>query len=358
MMTTQELEEHLTGLRLSQTEAAQLLGVSARTVRRWLEGEAVPGPAEAALRAWRRLDARLLAWRPDSITIAQDDAEGIARHREHAMGLDHVLRRVRARGGPRHFWSVDLAGSKATLGGMEVSFYKLQNGGFSCSVYSRRDMHPDLERDREELEDAIVSIAQAFTKAKARAKALRAAAEDVRSHAHIIGAYGPAMLEAAVREERQGQILRLADQIEALAGDAEAGKATTYRQFDAILRQLMDAGGQPPDRTLVSAIAKSYLERPEKLRVLLVRSGRHDEPVTKVLELDAHDVGRLVAGHQLKPLGNRLPVIGEAGGLQAFTGPDHVVLDVPRGLALNGSNEPGLYLVADLSPSFVLSAIQ
>jgi transcriptional regulator with XRE-family HTH domain len=357
MMSTQELEEHLTRLRLSQTEAAQLLGVSPRTVRRWLEGEVVSGPAEAALRAWRRLDKQLLAWRPDSVTIEQNDAEGIARHREHAMGLDDVLRRVKARGGPRHSWIVDLPESTATLGAMHVSFYKLQNGGFSCSVYSRRDMHPDLERDREELEDAMVCIAQAFAKARERAEALRAVAMAVRSNSHIFGSYGPFMPDLAARQERQQLIEGLADAIDRLATDAEEGRATTYREFAAIHRQLSEAGYSPPPRAMISAVAQSYVERAAKVRVLLVRSGRHDEPVTKVIELEAGVTGRLVAGHRLEPLGFRLPVIGEAGPPHLITGAEHVVLDVPRGITLSGAEDPGLYLVADLRPAAVLSAI-
>src|ERR1700728_5124665 len=98
MMTSSELSEHLSGLSLNQTEAAQLLGISARTVRRWVEGEEIPGPAEAALRAWRRLAERNLPWRPDSVSIVEDDQEQIARHRQHAMDLDSLLRRVEERG--------------------------------------------------------------------------------------------------------------------------------------------------------------------------------------------------------------------------------------------------------------------
>ena len=358
MMTAQDLEEHLTGLRLTQTEAAQLLGVSVRTVRRWLEGEGVPGPVEAALRAWRRLDEQLLAWRPDSVTITQDDAEGIARHREHAMGLDQVISRVKARGGPRHSWTVNLEQCTAKLAGMEVSFYKLQNGGFSCNVYSRRDMHPDLERDRAELEDAMVCIAQAFTKAQERARALRAFARAVRERSHLFGTAGPDMLAVSEREDRQRLIESLADAVDRQANDAEEGRATTYRQFDAIHRQLTGAGYSPPDRALFSAIARSYVDKAPKVRVLLVRSGQHEEPVTRVIELEANAVDDLIAGHRLKFLGARLPEIGEGGALQDFTGPDHVVVDLPRGALLAGAEDPGLYLVQDLKPASILSTIE
>lgn len=65
MMAKLDFVEHLSTLKLSFPEAAQLLGVSERTARRWAEGELVPGPVEAALRAWRRLDAQCLPWKPD-----------------------------------------------------------------------------------------------------------------------------------------------------------------------------------------------------------------------------------------------------------------------------------------------------
>src|ERR1700687_2494273 len=131
IMTTIELEQTLLRLALSQTEAAQLLGVTPRTVRRWLEGEEIPGPAEQAFRAWLRLHERKLPWRPDSAAIAEDDQEQILRHREHAIGLSDILTRVEARGGPRLPWTVDRQRSRATLGPMEVSFYPLANGSFS-----------------------------------------------------------------------------------------------------------------------------------------------------------------------------------------------------------------------------------
>jgi hypothetical protein len=66
MMSNIEFAEHLQALRIGQTEAADLLGVSERTVRRWADGEAVPGPVEAAIRAWRSLDERQLPWKPAS----------------------------------------------------------------------------------------------------------------------------------------------------------------------------------------------------------------------------------------------------------------------------------------------------
>ena len=47
---------------------------------------------------------------------------------------------------------------------MEVSFYKLRNGGFSLGTYTRKDGDPDVGRDREIIEDAAYCIAQALKK--------------------------------------------------------------------------------------------------------------------------------------------------------------------------------------------------
>ncbi len=162
-MSPIELEQSLIRLGLSQTEAAQLLGVVPRTFRRWLEGEEIPGPAEQAIRAWLRLHDRRLPWRPDSAAIAGDDQDQIARHREHAISLSDIIARVEARGGPRTPWVVDRQRSRATFGPMEVSFYTLSNGGFSLAIYTRKDGSPDVERDRELIEDAAYSIAKEFT---------------------------------------------------------------------------------------------------------------------------------------------------------------------------------------------------
>jgi hypothetical protein len=164
MMTSQELRTCLADLGLDDLEAAELLGVSDRTVRRWVDGEEVPGPVEQALRAWRRLHQRGLAWRPDSVSILDDDQQQIAAHRQHAIALDEILSRVQARGGPRLPWIVDREGCRATCGKMEVSFYKLANGGFSPAQYKRKDTYPDVQRDGEFIDDAFFYIAKAMTK--------------------------------------------------------------------------------------------------------------------------------------------------------------------------------------------------
>jgi Homeodomain-like domain len=163
-VTKEQLDQYFLRLGLSPVEAAQLLGVSPRTVRRWQEGEEVPGPAEQAIRAWARLHERHLPWRPDSVSITQDDQDQIARHRSHTINLDAVLQRVEARGGAKAPWNVDWDSGRASLETMEVSFYKLQSGSFSLGPYRRTDSSPDVVRDREMIEDAIYCIAKALEK--------------------------------------------------------------------------------------------------------------------------------------------------------------------------------------------------
>jgi hypothetical protein len=163
-MTKEQFEQYLIRLGLSPAEAAQLLGVSPRTVRRWLEGEELPGPAQQAILAWVRLHERHLPWRPDSVSIAADDQDQIARHRAHTMNLDAVLQRVEARGGAKAPWIVDWDVGRATLSTMEVSFYKLQSGGFSLGPYRRTDCAPNTLRDMPMIEEAIYCIAEALKK--------------------------------------------------------------------------------------------------------------------------------------------------------------------------------------------------
>jgi hypothetical protein len=164
MMTGNEFRQFLLRLGLTPSEVAQLLSVTSRTVRRWLDGEEVSGPAEQAIQAWIRLHDRHLPWRPDSASITENDQDQIARHRSHAINFDEILARVEGRGGARLPWSVDWDRGQATLGPMEVSFYRLLNGGFSLGTYRRKDGDPDVGRDREIIEDAAYCIAQALKK--------------------------------------------------------------------------------------------------------------------------------------------------------------------------------------------------
>ena len=167
-MSAPEFAAHLDHLGLTQAEAAELLSVNARTIRRWVDNPAeMPGSAESALRAWLRLHHLGLAWRPDGLPLGEDDvselAKQIALYRQHAIDLDAVIRRVETRGGPAAPWHVDLEAHLATLGPMEVGFYLLPNGSFSPSTYRRTDAAPNLNRDVHLLEDAYACIAKALS---------------------------------------------------------------------------------------------------------------------------------------------------------------------------------------------------
>lgn len=171
-MTESEFQQYLQSLDLTVSEAALLLSVSTRTMRRWAEQPAdIPGPAEQALRAWTRLKSRGLAWRPDGIAIGESDSEEIAEqigaHRRHAIELDDLLEKVAARGGPVAPWVVHLDKNRADLESMSVSFYRLRNGGFSPATYRRSDEAcSDLERDWPLIEDAFACIAKAIADEK------------------------------------------------------------------------------------------------------------------------------------------------------------------------------------------------
>ena len=255
MMTSSELGNHLAHLNLDPPQASQLLGVTPRTLRRWFEGEEVPGPAEAALRAWRTLHDRNLPWKPDSISLFQDDQDQIRLHRRHTIEMTAVLKNVEERGGPTHPWSVDLSKNSATFGPFEVGFYNLQSGGFSLSNYRRLDGSPDPERDMPFLEEAAYCISKAFEKTHASVPALNAVAQYTRQHSLAFVTDGPRMLAPDQKVRRKQNIESLADKIDELA-DAAAGGKATYTQFEAILNKL-HALGFYPEISLISAVAKA-----------------------------------------------------------------------------------------------------
>ena len=93
-MEAHQLRQSLDRLNLSPAETAQLLGVTPRTVRRWLDGEEMTGPAVQAIRAWICLHDRHLPWRPDAVSIIENDQDQIDRHRLHAVNFDAILSRV------------------------------------------------------------------------------------------------------------------------------------------------------------------------------------------------------------------------------------------------------------------------
>jgi hypothetical protein len=257
MMTAQEFSGHLSALRLPISEASQLLGVSDRTLRRWLEGEEIPGPAEAALRAWTQLNARNLPWKPDAISVFDDDQDQIERHRRHTQEMVALLHRVEARGGPKNPWTVDLSKNTATFGPFEVGLYRLQSGAFSLSNYRRADIAPDITRDMPFIEDAAYCISKAFGKARASGPALIAVAEYTRQHSSIFARSGPKLLSAAETNRRRREIEALADKIDAMAGPASEGRAT-YAQFEALLSDL-HKNGFFPEISLISAVAHAMV---------------------------------------------------------------------------------------------------
>ena len=174
-MTPFELRMHLEAFGLTQAELAQLVGANVRTVRRWLEGPGdgtgIPSAVVNTLRAWQRLQHAGLPWRPEDALLDAGDVDAIAAHRYHALDLDAVLERVRARGGPAAPWDVDLARQRATLGGVQLTFYLLANGGFAPQSYRRRDeLTPDLARDAVLLEDGYACIARALQREGRRAQ--------------------------------------------------------------------------------------------------------------------------------------------------------------------------------------------
>lgn len=164
MLTQAEFTQYLDRLGLSLEEAAKLLDVSPRTIRRWRDGEELRGPVETAVRAWIFLHDRHLPWRPDSVSVIDNDREQIALQRANAIDLAALHKRVEARGGPKLAWTVDLHRGTATLGPVQVSFYRLLNGGFSLASYRRSDSAPDPHRDQDIIEDAVYSIGQAIKK--------------------------------------------------------------------------------------------------------------------------------------------------------------------------------------------------
>lgn len=163
-MSPAQLQDHFLQLGLTADEAADLLSVSPRTVQRWQHGiQEVPGPAEQTLRAWLGSHERGVAWRPNE--VAMDNSEKLAIARVNAVGLEDLLRRVDARGGPAAPWAVDLERCRATLGPLQVTFYKLRDGGFAPQSYRRSDeLGTDLQRDWPLIEDAFACIADAFAK--------------------------------------------------------------------------------------------------------------------------------------------------------------------------------------------------
>ena len=260
-MTPNELRGHLDALDVSRAEIAQLLGVSKRTVTRWADGEEIPGPAAAAIRAWRSLHDRYLAWKPNSISVLETDQDQIDRQRNYEIRFNEMLRQVELRGGPAHPWKVDFWNSTAKFGTSEITFCKLANGSFSINSYRRTDRHPDLTSDLPLIQDAAFYIAKEHAKFGAQASALSDIANYVRANAGSFARTGPALLTPKQRIENQKRIAWLASQLDELAVAAHEG-AASYLQYEDIQGKLHAAGFYPKD-SLVAAVARAFVQTPD-----------------------------------------------------------------------------------------------
>lgn len=260
MMASSEFRAHLQALRLPYSEAADLLGVSERSVRRWNDGdgEAVPGPVEAALRAWLALDQRHLPWKPDTVSIFQRDIDQMQRMREHNLVLHEVLKQVEARNGPTHAWSVDIPQGRASFGPHQVGFHKLAAGGFNISTYHRKGDGP-AQPDQADLEDAVYAIALAFARARRQNAALLALAKYLQEIPdHVVGD-GPAPTSPEERARHRQTLAMIADELIALAGGALEGSAQRA-QYEKLEEALHRISVYPPIH-FISDIAQSFLGR-------------------------------------------------------------------------------------------------
>ena len=255
-MSHTELSKTLGALGLSPAEAAQLLGVSPRTLRRWLDGEEIPGPAQAAVQAWLALQTRKLAWKPDSVTIFEDDQDQIARLRDHSVRTAELLKRVEARGGPRAPWSVNVAEHKAVLGPIEVGFYLLPNGSFSLGTYTRRDKAPDLESDWPLIEDAASCIATTLAGWKDCSSALEAVACHLRTAHKTFVSSGPRLMSREEKARRTAEVDRIGNRISVLATEALVGRASSA-EFEALNQEILALGTRADD-ALVFEVARTF----------------------------------------------------------------------------------------------------
>lgn len=69
-MDKEQLLTILNELDLNQLDLARLLSINARTVRRWLAADNIPKEVEHTVIAWQKLNNLGIAWRPDSVDVA------------------------------------------------------------------------------------------------------------------------------------------------------------------------------------------------------------------------------------------------------------------------------------------------
>jgi hypothetical protein len=95
----------------------------------------------------------------------------------------------------------------------------------------------------------------AISALKELAEAIRALAQEIRSHSRAFVRHGPRMLSPSETAHREQQIAALADEIEKLA-DRVPQSNVTYEDVNAILAQLREVGFLP-DNLLVSNVARA-----------------------------------------------------------------------------------------------------
>lgn len=172
-MTQYELRSALSQLQLTETELADFLSVTPRTVIRWLDGSSkISGSSQNTIHAWLRLYNQKSAWRPGDIGFNDDDskyADKMASERNEYIGLKKVIENIEKRGGPKLPWKVDIDRGIARLESIEISFYRLISGGFSPASYRRTDdVIPDIKRDSALIEDGWACINIALAKLDAQ----------------------------------------------------------------------------------------------------------------------------------------------------------------------------------------------
>ena len=171
-MDSNSLKEHLSTLKLSNLEVANLLDTTERTVQRWLAGHTpVPGSIARALEAWLFLDYAGLPWRPDGLPLLQAHPNGevsvaLGLGVGNANNVDDIVHSVIENGGPTAPWIVDIGHRRATLGHAWIKFKTLPNGKFIPQSYGRTDKVPNIDRDKTLVEDGYACIALVLDKAE------------------------------------------------------------------------------------------------------------------------------------------------------------------------------------------------
>jgi hypothetical protein len=130
---------------------------------------------------------------------------------------------------------------------------------YACKHMGSREF-VDAFISTESPKDVIFDKFELRQECETRAKApgaLTALAKYVREHSAFFGTRGPNMLTPIARANHQKHIEGLADEIDALAGEARKGLAD-YQQFNDVLGEL-HAANCFPDRELVSAAVKALV---------------------------------------------------------------------------------------------------